>query len=112
MASKTASRPKTRPRPELKTRPRKQPPYQVVLLDDDDHSYEYVVQMLQKLFGHPPTKGFIMARSVDLEGRAVVFTTTKEHAELKRDQVHAYGPDSSIKTCKGSMSAVIEPVEE
>ena len=34
-----------------------------------------------------------------------------EHAELKRDQIHAYGPDASIPRCKGSMSARIEPAE-
>ena len=26
------------------------PLYNVVLLDDDDHTYEYVIEMLQKLF--------------------------------------------------------------
>ena len=31
-------------------KPKKQPPYNVVLLDDDDHTYEYVIQMLGKLF--------------------------------------------------------------
>ena len=32
---------------------KKQPPYHVVLLNDDDHSFEYVIGMLQQLFGHP-----------------------------------------------------------
>jgi ATP-dependent Clp protease adaptor protein ClpS len=36
-------------------------------------------------------------------------TTTKEHAELKRDQIHAYGRDGLIERCKGSMWATIEP---
>jgi ATP-dependent Clp protease adaptor protein ClpS len=30
---------------------------------------------------------------------------------LKRDQIHAYGPDPNIPHCKGSMSAEIEPAE-
>jgi ATP-dependent Clp protease adaptor protein ClpS len=34
-----------------------------------------------------------------------------EHAELKRDQIHAYGKDTLLDRCKGSMSASIEPVE-
>jgi ATP-dependent Clp protease adaptor protein ClpS len=25
----------------------------VILLDDDDHSYEYVILMLKRVFGHP-----------------------------------------------------------
>ena len=32
-----------------------------------------------------------------------------EHAELKRDQIHAFGKDPFIKNCQGSMSASIEP---
>jgi len=91
-------------------RVRRQPPYHVILLDDDDHTYEYVITMLQQLFGHPREKGFILACEVDASGRAVVLTTSKEHAELKVEQIHAFGPDPlSSKNCKGSMSAYIEP---
>jgi ATP-dependent Clp protease adaptor protein ClpS len=98
--------PKLRP----EERVRRQPPYHVILLDDDDHTYEYVVHMLQVLFGYPPEKGFQMAKEVDTTGRVIVLTTSKEHAELKRDQIHAFGPDPlSSKDCKGSMSAEIEP---
>ena len=85
------------------------PPYNVVLLDDDDHSYEYVILMLKKVFGHPIEKGFEMAQEVDATGRVVVATTNLEQAELKRDQIHAFGPDPLIPRCKGSMSATVEP---
>jgi ATP-dependent Clp protease adaptor protein ClpS len=83
----------------------------VVLLNDDDHTYEYVIEMLQQLFGHPPELGFMMAREVDTRGRVIVDTTSKERAELKRDQIHAFGPDRRLARCQGSMSAVIEPAE-
>jgi ATP-dependent Clp protease adaptor protein ClpS len=85
------------------------PPYNVVLLDDDDHSYEYVILMLKKVFGHPIEKGFEMAQEVDSTGRVVVATTNLEQAELKRDQIQAFGPDPLIPRCKGSMSATVEP---
>ena len=85
------------------------PPYNVVLLDDDDHSYEYVIFMLKTLFGHPPEKGYEMAVEVDTTGRVVVATTHLEEAELKRDQIQAFGPDPLIPRCKGSMSATVEP---
>jgi ATP-dependent Clp protease adaptor protein ClpS len=85
------------------------PPYNVVLLDDDDHSYEYVIFMLKTLFGHPPEKGYEMAVKVDSTGRVVVATTHLEEAELKRDQIQAFGPDPLIPRCKGSMSATVEP---
>ena len=68
--------------------------------------------MLHELFGHPVEKGYLLAKEVDAAGRAVVLTTTMEHAELKRDQIRAYGKDPGIKACKGSMSATIEPVPE
>ncbi|MGI8650175.1 MAG: ATP-dependent Clp protease adaptor ClpS [Rubrobacter sp.] len=84
------------------------PPYNVVLLDDDDHSYDYVVLMLNKVFGHPPEKGFELAKKVDANGRVVVLTTNLEVAELKRDEVQSFGPDSLIPRCKGSMSATVE----
>jgi ATP-dependent Clp protease adaptor protein ClpS len=90
---------------------KKQPPYNVILLNDDDHSYEYVIAMLRQLFGYPVEKGFQMAHTVDTQGRVIVATTTKEHAELKRDQIHAFGPDPGIPRCKGSMSCEIEPAE-
>ena len=85
------------------------PPYNVVLLDDDDHSYEYVIVMLKKVFGHPIEKGFQMAQEVDTKGRVIVATTNLEQAELKRDQIHAFGPDPFVPRCKGSMSATVEP---
>ncbi len=99
----------TRPAEEKKQKTEGMPPYNVVLLDDDEHSFEYVIYMLKKLFGHPLEKGYKMAVEVDTAGRVVVATTHLEQAELKRDQIHAFGPDPLIPRCKGSMSAVIEP---
>jgi len=99
----------TEPRTERRKKVEGMPPYNVVLLDDDDHSFEYVILMLKDLFGHPPEKGYKMALEVDATGRVVVATTNLERAELKRDQVGAYGPDPRIPCCKGSMSATIEP---
>jgi ATP-dependent Clp protease adaptor protein ClpS len=90
--------------------PKRQPRYNVILWNDEDHTYEYVIAMLMELFGYSKEKGFLMAREVDTRGRVVVLTTTKEHAELKRDQIHAYGKDPYIAACKGSMKATIEPV--
>ena len=105
--------PSVKPREKEKTdsKVKKQPPYHVILHNDDDHSFEYVIAMLQQLFGHPPEKGYQMALKVHTEGRVVVDTTTKERAELKRDQIHAFGPDPWIARCKGSMSASIEAAE-
>ncbi len=103
------------PKEHKKTRKKSQtmviPRYHVVLLDDDDHTYEYVIEMLMKIFGHSATTAFRMACKVDLVGRVIVDTAHKERAELKRDQIHAYGPDWRIAHCAGSMSALVEPAD-
>ncbi len=92
-------------------KPRRQPRYQVILWNDEDHTYPYVIIMLMELFGHPAEKGFQLAEEVDTKGQAVVLTTTLEHAELKRDQIHAFGKDDLIDSCQGSMWSTIEPIE-
>jgi ATP-dependent Clp protease adaptor protein ClpS len=101
--------------PEKKTKEKdkvkQQPPYHVILLNDDDHTFDYVIHMMQTLFGYPREKGYQIALEVHTKGRAIVLTTTKEHAELKRDQIHAFGPDPLLPRSKGSMSAIIEPAE-
>jgi ATP-dependent Clp protease adaptor protein ClpS len=95
-----------------KKKRKRQPRYNVILWDDQEHTPDYVITMMQSLFGHPPERGFLIAQEVDTRGRAIVLTTTREHAELKRDQIHAFGKDPLLTSCKGSMSASIEPVPE
>ena len=93
------------------TPPQRLPPYNVVLLNDDDHTYDYVIEMLGSLFGYNTTKGFSMAHQLNPYGRVIVLTTHKELAELKRDQIQGFGKDWRLERCVGSMSAVIEPVQ-
>ncbi len=87
------------------------PWWNVILLNDDDHTYEYVIEMLGQVFGHPPEKAFQLAVEVDVVGRVIVDTTSKERAELKQEQVHGFGPDHRLPRSKGSMTAEIEPAE-
>lgn len=91
--------------------PRPAPLWNVILLDDDDHTYDYVIEMLQKLFHHALEAAYKMACEVDSSGRVIVDTTGLERAELKRDQIHAYGADWRLDRSAGSMSAVIEKTE-
>jgi ATP-dependent Clp protease adaptor protein ClpS len=85
------------------------PLYHVVLLDDDEHTYQYVVEMLSEIFCLSTDAAFRHAVEVDTLGRTVVITCEKEQAEFGRDQIHAYGADPRMEISKGSMSAVIEP---
>ena len=75
---------------EKREKRQKQPRCHVILLDDSEHSYDYVVLMMKQLFRLPIEAGFQIAREVDKAGRAICLTTTREHAELKRDQIQAF----------------------
>ena len=83
--------------------------YRVILLDDDDHSYNYVIEMLQRIFYFSVRQAFQHAREVDLSGRTVLITCGRREAEFSRDQIQSWGPDPLIPRCRGSMSALIEP---
>lgn len=109
MPVKTLPKPDApRANPKFETRVKQQPLYHVILLNDDDHTVDYVVVMMQKLFGKKPEEGVEVAKKVHLEGRCVLLTTTLEHAELKQEQIHAFGPDHLVPRCQGSMTCVLE----
>lgn len=103
--------PETTAVPEIHTGSQDQltPLYSVVLLDDDEHTYAYVVEMLCTIFCISPEAAYRHAVEVDTTGRTVVMTCEKEQAEFGRDQIHAYGADPRMPTSKGSMSAIVEP---
>ena len=86
-----------------------QPLYHVILLNDEDHTYDYVVEMLQKIFGFTEARAFSHAVEVDTKGTTILLTCELEKAEQKRDQIHAYGPDWRMPASRGSMAAVVEP---
>lgn len=99
----------TVPEPKVENKTKRQPPYNVILMNDDDHTVEYVVSLCKKIFGFPVEKGFLKAKEVHEKGRAILWTGTLELAELKQQQVHSIGKDPLINKCKGSMTCVIEP---
>ena len=86
-----------------------QPLYHVILLNDEDHTYDYVIEMLEKIFGMSETRAFSHAVEVDTKGTTILITCELEKAEQKRDQIHTYGPDWRLARSLGSMAAVVEP---
>lgn len=96
--------------PDTETTPANEsiPSYRVVLLDDDDHTYDYVTEMLQKLFVFSQEQAYRHAVEVDTHGRTILLTCALPVAEFARDQIHAFGPDWRMQRSKGSMSALIE----
>ena len=79
--------------PEQQKKPRRQPPYNVVVYNDDKHTYQYVIDTLKKVFGYPEEKGFLLADRIHRTGQAIVWTGTRELAELKVDQIKSAGND-------------------
>lgn len=96
------------PEPEAAEKERLTPLYNVVLLDDNTHTYEYVIEMLCGLFLFSEREAFEHAREVDMTGRTVVITCELPQAEFGRDQIRSYGPDWRIPHSKTSMAAIIE----
>jgi ATP-dependent Clp protease adaptor protein ClpS len=97
--------------PESETIEREQltPMFHVVLLDDDQHTYAYVIEMLQRLFLFSEGEAYAHAKEVDTTGRTIVITCELPQAEFARDQIRNYGPDWRMPESKGSMSAIVEP---
>lgn len=83
------------------------PQYHVILFDDNQHTYDYVIEMLMNLFGHSSSLAFQMACEVDVLGRVIVLTTNHEHAEHKKNQIINYGADWRLDHSTGSMRATI-----
>jgi ATP-dependent Clp protease adaptor protein ClpS len=89
--------------------PALEPLYHLILLDDNDHTYQYVVELLGRVLGYAPAKAFALACVVDSQGRAIVETSSKERVMRHQERIHTFGADPRIPHCAGSMSAIIEP---
>ncbi len=83
--------------------------FHVVLLDDDEHTYDYVIEMLQRLFFLSIEAALQHAIEVDTAGRTIVITCERPQAEFAQQQIHGFGADPRMPKSKGSMSAVLVP---
>jgi ATP-dependent Clp protease adaptor protein ClpS len=84
------------------------PLFHLILLDDNDHTYEYVVDLLGHVLGYAPPKAYALACVVDSEGRAIVETAAKDRVLVHQQRIHTFGADPRIPRCAGSMSAIVE----
>jgi ATP-dependent Clp protease adaptor protein ClpS len=92
-----------------KSSTRTAPLYHVIILNDDDHTIEYVVEMLQAVVGLSAGDALACTLEADSTGSSVVRTCALEEAEKSRDSIHAYGPDWRLPNSRGSVAALIEP---
>jgi ATP-dependent Clp protease adaptor protein ClpS len=102
-----ATRPATRDQTEDTTR--LEPRYHLILLDDNDHTYEYVIDLLGRVMGYGKEKSFALACVVDSQGQAIIETASHAQVTRHQQQIHSFGADPRIAHCAGSMSAVVEP---
>lgn len=80
----------------------------VVLFDDDEHTYDYVVEMLVACCALSRESAFRCAVEVDLCGRTTVFYGTASECRLRRDRIHDYGADPRLPRSRGSMKAEVQ----
>ncbi len=83
-------------------------PWKVVLWDDNEHTYDYVIEMLMDVCSMDAETAFYHALEVDVEKKTIVFTGEFEHAEHIHDRIINYGPDPRMRESKGSMTATLE----
>lgn len=88
---------------------RRQPPYVVLIHNDDFNSQEFVVRVLQEVFHYPIEKCVDLMLEAHDQGRAVVWRGAMEVAELKADLITGFGPDPQSKS-KQPIRVTIEPV--
>jgi ATP-dependent Clp protease adaptor protein ClpS len=92
------------------------PRWHVILLNDEEHTYEYVIALIQDVFKKEYEQAFSLTKKIDQEGQAICTTVSKERAELYQEQVKSWGADPlmliSGKMSTGAIACVIEPADE
>ncbi len=94
-------------REEIKTR--RLPPYNVILENDDHHSMEFVLDVLQKALGYDEQKSFQLMMLAHETGQAIVWTGSKEVAELKLEQMQSFHEIKANGQKLGPLRVRIEP---
>ncbi len=99
----------TLPREKEKTATRRLPPYNVILENDDYHSFGFVVEVLRKALGLSEERAFQFTELAHRTGRAIVWTGTKELAELKMEQIQSFHEIRDDGAKFGPLGVSIEP---
>jgi ATP-dependent Clp protease adaptor protein ClpS len=102
--------PETRVDEETETEPRTQTlqPCKVILFNDEEHTYDYVVEMLVHASRLSRENAFRCAVEVDLTGRTIVHYGTRQECEGVVARITAYGPDHRLPQSMSSMKAEVQ----
>jgi ATP-dependent Clp protease adaptor protein ClpS len=93
---------------ETEPRPKTQAPCKVILFNDEEHTYDYVVEMLTHASRLSRENAFRCAVEVDLTGRTNVHYGTRVECEGVVARIAAYGPDHRLPQSMSSMNAEIQ----
>ena len=96
-------------KPKEATKTRRVPPYNVILLNDDNHSMEFVIEVLSKALGYSVERCYQLMMQAHTSGRAVVWTGPKEVAELKAEQIRTFHQKLDDGRDFGPLGCEIEP---
>ena len=96
-------------KPRQKQRTRRLPPYNVILENDDHHSFEFVVEALRKALCCTEQRAIEFATEAHEKGRAIVWTGSKEVAELKAEQIQSFHEIRAGGQKLGPLGVTIEP---
>jgi ATP-dependent Clp protease adaptor protein ClpS len=108
MATATPT-PEVLPEQETETRTRRQPPYAVILHNDDNNSMQFVVLVLRKVFGYTVEKCVELMLEAHEKGKAAVWIGALEVAELKADQIRSCGADPMVAKGAHPLGVSVEP---
>jgi ATP-dependent Clp protease adaptor protein ClpS len=98
------------PAEDTASRTSRQPPYSVILHNDDVNTMEYVASVLRKVFGYTVEKCVQLMLEAHKSDRAIVWTGAMELAELKADQIISCGPDPDrVKAGAECLRVTVEP---
>jgi len=98
-------------RQQSKSRRKKQPPYAVIVHNDEQHTFPYVIEVLQRVCGHNLQQASLLTNQVHHTGRAIAWSGVREVAELKRDQIRGFGPDHyASQSVRFPLGVTLEPL--
>jgi ATP-dependent Clp protease adaptor protein ClpS len=102
---------RTRPAADPRPHSRRLPPYAVIVLNDEVHTFPYVIETLQKVFGYGWFKAMLLTVKIHTRGRASVWTGPLEVAEFKRERIVGFGPDVyALRRVEFPLGCEIEPL--
>ena len=84
--------------------------YVIIMHNDDDHTYDYVVLLINKVFGYELTRCVALTSQINDHGLAMVWIGTQEVGELKCEMIANAVPDvNNGKKVLYPIRATLEP---